>query len=144
MRRSVLALAALGTAVMAASCESAPEEAAPIVTGGGAAAAAEAQRDCFSARAVTGFRILDSDTVLLNVGPSTSYEVDAGGAACTNLGFANQIALQADPGSGFLCVGDGPTTASIRTDQGDDCQISAIRRAPPPAPATTAAPAPAG
>jgi hypothetical protein len=79
--------------------------------------------------------------VRLNVGMNDAYEVDAGGATCTNLGFANQIALDTGAGgSSFVCVGDGPQTASIRTDQGDVCLISAVRRAPEPTPTTPSAP----
>lgn len=145
MRRCVLFFAATGAVLLAAACESSPEEAAPIVTGGGRAPAeAAAERDCFAVNAVTGFRIVDEDTVLLNVGASTSYEVDAGGATCTSLRFANQIALDTGGApSSFVCTGDGPQTASIRTDQGDECLIEAVRRAPEPAPdgAGTAAPA---
>ncbi len=139
MKRCVLSLAALGTALTAASCASDPEDAAPITSGRSVAAEVEVERDCFNTGSISGFRIVDADTVQLNIGASTSYEVDAGGATCTNLEFANQIALDAGGPSSFLCVGDGPQTASIRTDQGDECLIGAVRRVPPPAPAASTA-----
>jgi hypothetical protein len=96
------------------------------------AEAANDERDCFNVRSVSGFSTVDDDTVRIDVGPSRAYELDAGGATCVNLRWANQIALQADPTSSFLCVGDQLTTAKIHTDQGDECLIEGVRRADAP------------
>lgn len=123
-------LCAAGLLVIAA-CSSSPEDAAPIEIGGGDGAepVATGPRDCFTVQSVSGFTIVDNDTVRIEVG-SDAYELDAIGAMCANLGFANQIALEAGPTAGSICLGDGPLTGTIRTDQGDQCQIQDVRRIP--------------
>jgi hypothetical protein len=142
------------TALALAACSSSPEERpAPIENasnrGGargaapttGAGAAATADRDCFSVRSVTGFVTVDDDTLRLDVGPSRSYELDARGATCRNLRFANAISLEPEAAGTFVCTGDAVAAATIRTDQGEECLIDAVRRLPEPvaAPASTGA-----
>jgi hypothetical protein len=143
MNRLSLAVAA---ALALAACSSSPEERpAPIENAsdrggrGGSREAAPstqaAERDCFSVRAVTGFTVVDDETVRIEVGASRAYEIDAGGATCRNLRYANAIALESEPASSFLCTGSAATSATIRTDQGDECLIEAVRALAPPAPA---------
>lgn len=124
MKRSLLFAAAL---FAFAACSSDPEDAAPIEVGGGAVAPA-APQDCFSPASVSGFTTVDSDTIRIEVGADATYEIDAGGAQCMNLGFANQIALQPEATSSSICVADGALAGRIRTDQGDDCAIQSVRR----------------
>jgi hypothetical protein len=147
MMRVSLVLAA---ALALAACSSSPEERpAPIEDASNrnasrrAAPAAEAaaERDCFSVRSVSGFTTVDDDTLRIDVGPGRSYELDARGATCRSLRFANAIALEPETGSTFVCAGQTAAAARIRTDQGDECLVDAVRRLPEPtpAPATVAA-----
>ncbi len=121
--------AALAAAACASNEPEAPPASASAARAAPAAQTAAEERDCFNVRSVSGFSTVDEDTVRVDVGPSRSYELDARGATCVNLRWANQIALESDPASSFLCVGDRLSTAKIHTDQGDECLIEDIRRA---------------
>lgn len=136
MRRTAFLAAA---ALALAACASSDEQAAPVETRAApqaapapapAETAAIDTRDCFNIRAISGFSHVDDDTLRINVGASRAYEIDTSGATCRNLRFANQISLEADPASNFLCVGGRAMTARVRTDQGDECFVDAVRRVP--------------
>jgi hypothetical protein len=129
MKRSVVFAAAL---FALAACASDSEEAAPIELGG-AEPAPVAPRDCFSPASISGFNTVDSDTIRVDVGASASYEIDARGAQCANLSFANQIAILPGAATTSICVGDGPLSGTVRTDQGDQCDIQDVRRVGEPA-----------
>ncbi len=124
MKRSLLFAAAL---FAFAACSSDPDDAAPIEVGGGAIAPV-APQDCFSPASVNGFTTVDANTIRVEVGANASYEIDAGGAQCMNLSFANQIALQPEATSSSICVADGALAGRVLTDQGDDCAIQSVRR----------------
>lgn len=113
------ALLAAGPALAQDDAEDAPAETA-------------AERDCFNARSINGFGVIDSDTLRLSVGASRDYEVDVYRAGCFSLRWADQIAVVAE-GSNWICVGDRPAQGRIVTDEGDRCRIREVRRILPEA-----------
>lgn len=101
MPASVPVLATLAVAAAVASCAPVGERAA-----GPTSASAQTPRQCFSVNQVSNFRQGGPGQVYLRVGRSAVYELsDAGG--CTDLDFANRLALVPDGLSGSrLCTDD--------------------------------------
>lgn len=119
MRWIVLAVLAV-TAACAAVDETQPNQAA---TG---------NRDCFNVSTVTGYETVDDDTIRLDAGLSTKYEVDLSGGQCRNVDWTQRLAVESTPSS-FICVGSQPGQGNIHfrdpaTQRRVSCYIEDVRR----------------
>lgn len=92
------------------------------------------ERDCFNVGVVTGYDSVDRDTVRLQAGPSTEYDVDLSGGQCNNLDWAHRLAIESTPSS-WICVGSQPGQGNISfrdpaTNRRVSCYIGNVRRVP--------------
>jgi hypothetical protein len=128
--RFLTAAAAIGAAVALSACAAQqPYESADA-----------GDRDCFNVQSVSGYTDVDRDTLRLSVGASRSYEVDLIGAGCSNIDWAERVAIEQTPGS-WICAGDGPGLGEISfrdptTQIVSSCQIRSVRRVVEPTAAT--------
>lgn len=65
-------------------------------------ASVDQTRDCFWGRSLNGFRALDNETLLLNVGLRDVYEAKLA-APSVDLKWVNGVALVARGGGNFIC-----------------------------------------
>jgi len=90
-------------------------------------AAANQARDCFFVRNITGFRGLDDDSVIIEVGVNDYYQLDAFGT-CNQLDWAHRMAVISDVG-GTMCAGE-ISPGRIVTEE-ENCRIDEITRVYP-------------
>jgi hypothetical protein len=115
IRSCVLAMAlALG-----ACATTAPETAAP--------------RDCFSANAVNGYTVVDDRNVEVRVGANERYILTTMWNA-RELDWTEAVAIRSN--TSFICAGNGLGVEIIGGDPRRTYPVSAIARAPAPAPQT--------
>lgn len=93
-------------------------------------------RDCFNVSMVTGYETVDDDTIRLDAGPSTKYEVDLSGGQCRNVDWTQRLAIESTPSS-FICVGSQAGQGNIHfrdpaTQRRVSCYIEDVRRIPTP------------
>lgn len=94
--------------------------------------ASTSSRDCFNVSMVTGYETVDDDTIRLDAGPSTKYEVDLSGGQCRNVDWTQRLAIESTPSS-FICVGSQPGQGNIHfrdpaTQRRVSCYIDDVRR----------------
>lgn len=92
-----------------------------------AATAADAGRDCFNTRNISGYSSVDDDTVQIRVGVNDYYDVDVFGT-CNQLDWSNRLAIVSNSGS-FICAGDISPGRLITEEE--NCSITRISRAYP-------------
>jgi hypothetical protein len=114
----------LPAVVMAAACAATDQPQTEGSTTG--------NRDCFNVSMVTGYETVDDDTILLDAGPSTKYEVDLSGGQCRNVDWTQRLAIESTPSS-FICVGSQPGQGNIHfrdptTQRRVSCYIDDVRR----------------
>lgn len=115
MRNGILALAALALSGCATEGATAP-------TGG---------RDCFSANSVNGYNVIDDRHVEVRVGASDRYILTTMWNA-RDLDWTERVAIRST--TSFICTGNGLGVEIIGGDPQRTYPISAIERAPEPAP----------
>lgn len=112
-------------------------------TTAGAPASWAAEDNCIFIRTVSGFRVIDNDTLIVYAGPREAYRVELA-QSCFGLQFSETIAI--DSRDSRMCWA---ANNHIITDRGQRCLVDTVLRmadekmpaksdAPPPA----AAPAP--
>lgn len=114
--------------------------AAPVIADDDAAPT----RDCFRTRSVSGYTVVDNETIRLTLTRSRVYEIEVSRAGCFGLRHSHSIAVSSGRGSGSICVGDGPFAGRVVTDDGDRCRILEVRRFDPEAETETEADAETG
>jgi len=112
--------------------------AAPLgaCAGGQTSEAAAVPSQCFDAAQITGYQVLDRETLLLRVGPSSAYHVKITGV-CPDIDWSQKIGIQGETGS-QICLGRDVTliTPSLRGGT-QECYANEILMAPPmPVPAS--------
>jgi hypothetical protein len=93
-------------------------------------------RDCFSVSMVTGYETVDDDTIRLQAGASTEYEIDLSGGQCRDVDWTQRLAIESTPSS-FICVGSQPGQGNIHfrdptTQRRVSCYIEDVRRSATP------------
>jgi hypothetical protein len=83
---------------------------------------------------VTSYETVDDNTIRLDAGPSTKYEVDLSGGLCRNVDWTQRLAIESTPSS-FVCVGSQPGQGNIHfrdptTQRRASCYIDDVRRVP--------------
>ncbi len=99
-------------------------------------AANRGERDCFNVSVVAGYETVDDDTIRLDAGPSTKYEVDLSGGQCRNVDWTQRLAIESTSSS-FICAGSQPGQGNIHfrdpaTQRRVSCYIDDVRRVPSP------------
>lgn len=123
--RWIIVLAAF---VMSAACSAVDEPQSDAVATG--------NRDCFNVSMVTGYETVDEDTIRLQAGPSTQYDVDLSGGQCRNVDWTQRLAVESTPSS-FICVGSQPGQGNIHfrdstTQRRVSCYIENVGRVQTP------------
>ena len=73
-----------------------------------------ADRDCFSARSVSGYSVVDDHNIRVRVGPSRSYTLGTTWNVNT-LDWTNALALHSD--NGWICTGSVRGRVEVRGGQ---------------------------
>jgi hypothetical protein len=113
-------------ALMLAACASADGEA----SADGANAAAGG-RECFRSESVSGFSVVDRNTVEVRVGANRRYRLTTSWPT-HDLDFSQRIAIRS--ATGQICTGSGLGVEIIGGDPQATYPIRSIARAPEPAP----------
>ena len=92
--------------------------------------------DCLNTSFVQGFNAVSKNTVRLDAGPGSTYDVDIEGAQCTDIDWAQRIALEST-GSSWICVGDAIGQGNVyfrdpATHRRLSCYIKDVRRVSEP------------
>lgn len=123
------ALAASLTLLALAACAPQARTGAATSPTGATQAGAPAQRQCFNAGDVSGFRVIDGRTVDLDVGANRSYRVRLFGT-CPDMRGAVGVGLRTRGGSSFVCddqdlelVVPSESRREVRS-----CPVTALRR----------------
>jgi hypothetical protein len=95
------------------------------------AAAQSGERDCFRSGNVTGFNVIDRNTIQVRVGVSRRY-IFTTNWPTTNLDFSQRIGLRSS--TGFICTGNGLGVEIIGGQPSASYPVASITRAPEPAP----------
>lgn len=88
---------AAGAALLAAGCASTDQTAST-------AAAAPGGRDCFNARSVNGFGVIDARTVRVDVGANRAYALTLMSDA-RELNYNERLGIESD--QNWICTGNG-------------------------------------
>lgn len=86
-----------------------------------------AARDCFRAESVSSFRVIDRNTVEVNVGVNRRYHLSTNWPT-VNLDFSERIALRSATGS--ICTGSGVGVEIVGGEPITAYPIQSIARAP--------------
>jgi hypothetical protein len=90
----------------------------------------EEGRDCFSARSVSGYEVIDEHNIRVRVGPSRSYTLNTTWNA-NSLDWSNALALHSD--SGWICTGTVRGQVEVSGGQPPrDYPIDTVTREPDP------------
>ncbi|HYD72475.1 MAG TPA: DUF6491 family protein [Candidatus Binatia bacterium] len=116
----MLRIGLFASALLLAACATAGEDAAGIT----------ADRECFRGESVTGFNVVDRNTVEVRVGASRRYLLTTNWPT-TNLDFRERIGLRSS--TGMICTGNGLGVDIIGGDPVQTYPIQSIARAPEPA-----------
>jgi hypothetical protein len=106
------------SALLLAACASAGEQ-----------TAAAGERDCFRAESVSGFNVIDRNTVQVRVGASRRYLLTTNWPT-TNLDFREHMGIRSTTGQ--ICTGNGLGVDIIGGDPVQLYPIQSIARAPEP------------
>jgi hypothetical protein len=107
------------SALFLASCSTMGEDAAGVA----------ADRECFRSVSVTGFDVIDRNTVEVRVGASRRYRLTTNWPT-TNLDFRERIGLRSTTGQ--ICTGNGLGVDIIGGDPVQTYPVQSIARAPEP------------
>lgn len=123
--RWMIVLAAFAVAAACAAVDQ-PQSEAP----------ATGNRDCFNVSMVTGYETVDDDTIRLDAGLSSKYEVDLSGGQCRNVDWTQRLAVESTPSS-FICTGSQPGQGNIHfrdpaTQRRVSCYVEDVRRVQTP------------
>ncbi len=119
--RSVAA-AACAAALAGACAMDAPAPRAQAAVGG--------ERQCFLASRANGFSAVDRDTVLVEVGARTLYELQLF-ATCPDINWEHRIGIRSTGGSSWVCSGyDAELLVSSPVGL-QRCQVTDVRRLSP-------------
>lgn len=122
MRLALPAFAALAFTTLAlAACASAPTD----------AAAPAAERDCFNSENVNGFSYIDNEHIGVTVGANRKYILTTMFNA-RDLDWTHVIAIRSS--TSWICTGNGLGVEVIGGEPRRNYPITAIERAPDPAP----------
>jgi hypothetical protein len=88
---------------------------------------AASARDCFRAESVSGFSVIDRNTVEINVGASRRYHLTTNWPTA-NLDFSERIALRSTTGS--ICTGSGLGVEIVGGEPITAYPIQSVARAP--------------
>lgn len=97
---------------------------------------AAAPDHCFDASQITGYQVLDRETLLIRVGQTSAYHIKITGV-CPDIDWSQKIGIQGESGS-QICLGKDVTliTPSLRGGT-QECYANEILMAPPmPVPAS--------
>lgn len=97
----------------------------------GANTPAAGDRDCFRSGSVSGYNVVDRNTLEVRVGVSRRYILTTNWPT-TNLDFSQRIAIRS--ASGFICTGNGLGVEIIGGQPSATYPIQSIARAPEPTP----------
>jgi hypothetical protein len=89
-----------------------------------------ADRDCFRSESVSGFNVVDRNTVDVRVGASRRYRLTTNWPT-TNLDFRERMGLRST--TGLICTGNGLGVDIIGGDPVQTYPVQSIARAPEPA-----------
>jgi hypothetical protein len=105
-------------AIALAGCASAGEQ-----------SAAGPDRDCFRSASVTGFNVIDRNTIQVNVGASRRYLLTTNWATA-NLDYSEHIAIRST--TGYVCTGNGLGVEIVGGEPVTSYPIQSVARAPEP------------
>lgn len=88
-------------------------------------------RDCFRSGSVSGYNVIDRNTLEVRVGASRRYILTTNWPT-TNLDFSQSIAIRS--ASGFICTGNGLGVEIIGGQPSATYPVQSIARAPEPTP----------
>lgn len=88
------------------------------------------ERDCFRSESVSGFNVIDRNTIRVNVGASRHYLFTTNWAT-TNLDFSERIAIRST--NGYICTGNGLGVEVVGGRPVASYPIQSIVREPEPA-----------
>jgi hypothetical protein len=115
----MLRIGLFASALFLTACATAGEDTAGIT----------ADRECFRSESVSGFNVIDRNTVEVRVGASRRYRLTTNWPT-TNLDFRERIGLRS--ATGQLCTGTGLGVDIIGGDPVQTYPIQSIARAPEP------------
>lgn len=122
MKRVLLVFAAL----LPAACASSDQQSASNRT------------DCFNVRAVSSFSTVGRGTVRVSAGPRRNFDLAISGASCSQVNWAQGIAIDARPSS-WICASDRLAGRIAFRDTGTgqrvSCFIDSVTRVEVPQPA---------
>jgi hypothetical protein len=116
----MLRIGLFASALFLAGCAAVGEDAAGVT----------ADRECFNSVSVTGFNVIDRNTVEVRVGANRRYRLTTSWPT-THLDFREHIALRSTTGQ--ICTGNGLGVEIIGGDPVQTYPIQSIARAPEPA-----------
>lgn len=116
----MLRIGICASALVLAACSTTGEDAAGMT----------ADRDCFRSESVSGFNVIDRNTVEVRVGASRRYRLTTNWPT-TNFDFREHIALRSTTGQ--ICTGNGLGVDIIGGDPVQTYPVQSIARAPDPA-----------
>ncbi|HET9232029.1 MAG TPA: DUF6491 family protein [Vitreimonas sp.] len=116
----MLRIGLFASALVLAACGTVGEDVAGVT----------ADRECFNSVSVTGFDVIDRNTVEVRVGASRRYRLTTNWPT-TNLDFREHIGLRST--TGMICTGNGLGVEIIGGDPVQTYPIQSIARAPEPA-----------
>ena len=99
-------------------------------TPGERTAGVAADRDCFRSESVSGFNVVDRNTVDVRVGASRTYRLTTNWPT-TNLDFRERMGLRST--AGLICTGNGLGVDIFGGDPVQTYPVQSIARAPAPA-----------
>jgi hypothetical protein len=95
------------------------------------AAAQSSERNCFRSANVTGFNVIDRNSIQVRVGASRRY-IFTTNWPTTNLDFSQRIAIRSS--TGYICTGSGIGVEIVGGQPAASYPVDSITRAPDPAP----------
>ena len=116
----MLRIGLFASALLLAACATVGEDPAGVT----------ADRECFQSVSVTGFNVIDRNTVEVRVGASRRYLLTTNWPT-TNLDFRGHIGLRSTTGQ--ICTGNGLGIDIIGGDPVQTYPVQSIARAPEPA-----------
>jgi hypothetical protein len=115
----MLRIGIFASALVLAACSTVGEDTAGVM----------ADRECFRSESVTGFNVIDRNTVEIRVGASRRYRLTTNWPT-TNIDFREHMGLRSPTGQ--ICTGNGLGVEIIGGDPVQAYPVQSIARAPEP------------
>ena len=115
----MLRIGIFASALFLAACATAGEDTAGVTS----------NRECFRSESVSGFNVVDNNTIEVRVGASRRYLLTTSWPT-HNLDFSQRIALRTSTGQ--ICTGNGRGVDIIGGDPVTNYPIQSVARAPEP------------